>query len=142
MMRVVLDTNILISGLLWAGTPGQVLNAVNTRKIQPIASETTLDELRDVLSRPKFAKKLDAKQVTAAQLTQSYAEKADIIDPEPLPEPVASDPDDDMFIACAVTGKADVIVSGDPHLLDVGTYKNIPIITAAEFMQRLENHEK
>jgi putative PIN family toxin of toxin-antitoxin system len=137
-MRVVLDTNILISGLLWAGTPGLVLKAVDEGKIQPLASEATLDELRDVLSRPKFAAKLAAKKTTAAQLTQSYADKTEIIDPAPLPTQVASDPDDDMFIACAISGKADLIVSGDPHLLHVEMYKDIPIITAAALIQRLK----
>ena len=141
MMRVVLDTNVVVSGSLWSGAPRRVMQAVAEGKLKPLVSEAMLDELNDVLERSKFSERLKLVGKTAGQIVQEYAAKAEIIVTQPLAESVASDPDDDMFLACAVSGKAQKIVSGDPHLLTIKQYQAIPIVTVENILALLSNHQ-
>jgi putative PIN family toxin of toxin-antitoxin system len=138
MIRVVLDTNIVISGTLWSGSPKQVMQIVEAGKALPLVTEAMLDELKEVIERPKFAKRLELLGKTAQEIISQYASKAEIIEAVALDESVSSDPDDDIFLACAISGKAQMIVSGDPHLLNVKQYQNIPILTAGDFLLAVE----
>src|SRR5258708_4809584 len=137
MIRVVLDTNIVISGMLWSGTPKQVLGAVQSGDVLPLISELMLDELRDVLVRPKFASHLQRIGQSADQLISEYLGFTTVVEPTRIPQIVKVDPDDDAVLACAVGGKADFIVSGDKDLLVLGTYESIPILNASHFFNRL-----
>jgi len=138
-MRVVLDTNIVVSGLLWSGTPGRVLQAAQNGLFQAVASEAMIDELREVLERPKFEHRLGRVGKTCQQLLDKYLSYVDVIHVEPLEKSVSVDVDDDMFIACALRGNAQYLVSGDPHLLDIGQYQDVSIITASKFLVFLSN---
>lgn len=137
MRRVVLDTNIVVSGLLWSGTSQRVLQAIRDGQVQALVSEAMLDELQDVLQRPKFAPRFERLGQNPQQLFTAYSSYVIVINVEPLDETVSVDPDDDIFIACAVSGKADYVVSGDPHLLTIGEYHGIQILTAPQFLERL-----
>jgi predicted nucleic acid-binding protein len=91
-----------------------------------------------VIVREKFAKRVRAAGLSAAELVQDYEHLAEIVTPEPLPAPVSRDPDDDHVLACALAAKAELIVSGDKrHLLVLSEYHGIPIRTASDVLSRL-----
>ena len=131
-MRIVADTNTVLSGLLWQGTPRRLLDLARERKITLCTSMLLLAELAEVMARDKFAERLRAARVSAIELVQDYARLAETVTPEALPAPVIErDPDDDHVLACAVCAKAQLIVSGDSHLLDLRVYQGIPIRAAS-----------
>ena len=113
------------------------MHAVLQRHLQPIASEAMLDELKDVLSRPKFVGRLKLVGKTVEQLMGEYASQVEVVDVPPIGKAISDDPDDDEFIACALAGNAQIIVSGDQHLLKVRWYQGILILTAAEMLERI-----
>jgi putative PIN family toxin of toxin-antitoxin system len=132
--RVVFNTNILISGLLWRGKPYQCLLLARSGIVQPVYCPPMLAELTDKL-RHTFGFSENRIQAVLYDL-QRVAERVDIADSLRV---VAADPDDDKFIECAVAAGAAVIVSGDHHLLDLGKYGAIQILTAAEFLARFQD---
>jgi len=136
-MRVVADTNTVVSGLLWTGAPRRVIVAARSGILEACTSADLLKELEDVLQRPKFAQRLARTGFTAHDLVERYAAVATLVEPVVIQAVVSADPDDDAIIACALAAQADVIVSGDKHLLALGQYQNIPILTAAELVQRI-----
>ncbi len=134
MIRVVLDTNIIISGWLWSGSPRQVLNIARQRHIQTVISEAILDELRDVLSRPKFADRLIYIGKTVEEILVEYLQFAEIIEPARIDHVIDRDPDDDAVLACAIGGKSDYIITGDDHLLALNSFREIRIVSANQFL--------
>ncbi len=126
MIRVVFDTNVIISGRLWSGAPRQALRAADEGRVESFISETMLDELKDVISRPKFSERLALIGKTAEQVVQEHLQFTTVIEVDPIPPTIEADPDDDMVLACALSSKADQIVSGDPHLLNLGVFEDIP----------------
>lgn len=131
-MRVVLDTNSVISGLLWDGPASALLQAARERRIELCTSATLLAELADVLPRAKFERKLAAAQLSPEQLVYRYALLAAEIIPADIAPTVATDPDDDAVLACALAASAELIVSGDAHLRDLKHYHGIPILNAGD----------
>jgi len=136
-MRVVLDTNVIISGLLWSGTPRQALDAAKRGDIQIFTTVVLLEELRDVLQREKFAVRLTQAGVDSDTLISGIQALAILIEPQVIAPTIRDDPDDDAVLACAVAAKARFIVSGDRHLLTLAEFSGIPILNAAEFLNRL-----
>ncbi|HET6263054.1 MAG TPA: putative toxin-antitoxin system toxin component, PIN family [Chloroflexia bacterium] len=136
-MRIVADTNTVVSGLLWLGTSRQVLDIARTGKIQLFTSAHLLGELEDVLNRAKFAPRLASAGVTAHDLVLGYAALAVIVEPATLEPVVLADKDDDAVIACAVAAQSEVIVSGDSHLLKLGHHGHIRVLTAAQLMAEI-----
>lgn len=138
-MRVVVDTNTVISGLLWRGNPSRVLEAARTGSIQLFTSLALLAELDEVLQRPKFTQRLSLAAVTSRELVVGYAALASIVQPAAIAPVVIDDPDDDAVLACALAARADTVVSGDSHLLMLQEYCGIPIMTAAQLLSKLES---
>lgn len=136
-MNVVPDTNTVVSGLLWRGAPYDVLDLARLGKITLFTTPTLLAELRDVLKRPKFVARLKRVGTTPKKLSIQYAALAKLAHPEPIEPVILADPDDDAVLACALSANAQVITSGDSHLLALKTYQGIPILTAREFLDRL-----
>jgi putative PIN family toxin of toxin-antitoxin system len=136
-MRLVLDTNSVVSGLLWAGAPRHLLDAARAGQVTLHTTLVLLTELDDVLRRAKFAPRLNAAGVTASTLVVGYAALATLVAPAPITPVVLADPDDDAVLACAVAAPVDAIVSGDQHLLALGAYHQIPILTASDALTRL-----
>jgi len=136
-VRLVLDTNTVISGLLWHGTPGKLIDAARAGTISLFTSAPWLAELRGVLSRRKFAGQLETRALQAAGIFEGYAALAAIVAPAIIAPAVAQDPTDDADLACALAAQADPIVSGDPHLLNLKSYQGIPIVGTAEALGRI-----
>jgi len=134
-MRIVCDTNCLISGLLWSGPPSTILEAVEDGRHHLFISREMLTEFAAVLSRPKFISVLERASLEPEDLIRWLLRNATTILAHPLPEPVVlDDPADDMIIACAVAAGAEAIISGDRHLLSVGHYRDIPTLSASVFV--------
>lgn len=133
-MRVVADTNIVVSGLLWRGNPRHVLDAARDGIIELFTSAVLLEELEDVLSREKFAPRLEAAKVTAHELVLGYAALATVVEAEPIEPVILADPDDDAVLACALAAQCEVITSGDSHLLNLKQHKEVRILTASELL--------
>jgi putative PIN family toxin of toxin-antitoxin system len=137
MIRVVFDTNVIISGCLWSGAPRQALYAAYEGNAKLLISEAMVDELKDVLGRPKFAKRLELLKKSAEQVLTEHLRFTDVIEVQSIPATILADPDDDQVLACALSGNADFIVTGDVHLLDLESHKNIPIISVNTFLERI-----
>jgi putative PIN family toxin of toxin-antitoxin system len=131
--RVVFDTNIQISGLLWRGKPYQCLLLARAGLVEPVYCPPMLAELADKL-RHTFGFAEDHVQAVLYDVRRTST-RVDI--PGEL-RAIAADPDDDKFVECAVAAGATVIVSGDHHLLDLGQYENVHILSAAEFLNRFK----
>jgi putative PIN family toxin of toxin-antitoxin system len=136
-VRLVLDTNTAISGLLWHGTPGKLIDAAHTKSATLCTSAILLDELRGVLTRAKFAKQLEARGLNAIDVFDGYAALTTIVVPAIIHPTIVNDPSDDAVLACALGAKAELIVSGDRHVLDLKEYQGIPIVTVAEALRRI-----
>jgi putative PIN family toxin of toxin-antitoxin system len=98
-----------------------------------------LTELTRILKREKFAKVVAASGLDIEGLVLGYASLALIVEPLPIPPTIIADPDDDHVLACALAAQAELIVSGDKHLLDLEEYQNIEIVTAAKSMERIRS---
>ena len=137
-MRIVVDTNTVLSGLLWSGPPRRLLELARQRIVTLCTSPILLAELAEVIARDKFAHRVSAAGLSPLELVQDYERLADIIDPQPLTAPVSRDPDDDHVLACALSAQATLIVSHDKDLLVLHPYHGIEILPAATAVERLE----
>ena len=135
-MRLVLDTNTVVSGLLWGNKPSLLIEAALAGRVEIFTSHTLLLELEDVLPRSKFARRVAASGFAVAQLSARFALLAKTVAPAVI-SPVSADPDDDHVLACALAAQADLVVSGDSHLLNLKSYQQIPIVAPAEALERV-----
>ena len=137
-VRIVLDTNVVLSALLWRGTPYRLLYAVRQQEqVELFTSIALLEELAEVLLRPTAAKRLASIGRAPREVLADFVDAATLVTPLTVPAVIAADPDDDQVIAAAVTAAADLIVSGDRHLLALGTHGTIRIVTPAEALVRI-----
>jgi putative PIN family toxin of toxin-antitoxin system len=123
-VRIVLDTHIVLSALLWQGTPHHLLAAIRQQPgVQLYSSTALLEELADVLTRASAAKRLVLIGKSAREVLTDYVEAIELAEPIDVPRVVSDDVDDDQVIAAAVAARADLIVSGDRrHLLPIGNH--------------------
>jgi putative PIN family toxin of toxin-antitoxin system len=131
-MRVILDTNVFISALL-GGELQAVMDAWRAGDFQLIVTDEIVHEYFTVLRRPRFALPPDLVDDILAYVFR----RAVFLTPLQHLRVVEADPSDDKFLEAAIAGSTDLIVSGDRHLLSLGAYQHIPIITAREFLRRL-----
>jgi putative PIN family toxin of toxin-antitoxin system len=131
---LVIDTNVVVSALLWGGTPLALLSLAGEGDVRLYATANLLIELRATLMKPKLASALAASERTTAEHIASYRRLVTLMR-RPLPAGTWSrDPDDDQVIACALAAKADFIVTGDEDLLVLGTVGDIAIRSVAGFL--------
>lgn len=139
-MKVVLDTNILVSALISPkGVPAQLLQ--HEQAFQLVSSEEILAELERVLHYDRIQRRygLDEELIQGYLATiRATSEVVTVTNPV---QGVSTDPDDDKFLACAVVGQADHIVSGDPHLTDLESYQGISILKPRQFLDLLNRQE-
>jgi uncharacterized protein len=133
MSRVVLDTNVYISALMFGGLPGSLLDLAFLRSFTLIISSPLLEELDEKL-REKFGVSAE----DAAFLRARLENVAEVVEPRDTLRIITEDPDDNRVLECAVEGRADLIVSGDRHLLKLGKYQGISIVTVRQFMDSTE----
>jgi uncharacterized protein len=132
-VRIVLDTNVLISGIFWSGTPSKILEYWVSNKYQVLTTQPILEEYNNVLNRVSKGKKESL--VNAWML---FIVENGIVVNVRKKFKLSSDPDDDKFIDCAVSGSADFIVSGDDHLLDLKSVLNVTILKPNSFLELLK----
>lgn len=139
-MRIVLDTNTLVSGVISAnGPPRRLLDGARTQIFEICTSTILLAELLEVLARDKFAARLTQAGLTPLNIVSELRRMAYMAAPDNVPRVIADDPDDDHVIACAVAAQADLIVSGDKHLHSLGgQYKSIRIVNAFEALELIK----
>jgi hypothetical protein len=128
-MRLVLDTNVVVSALLWNGVPGELLNCASREDVIFFSSLPLLTELTDVLSRPRFEHRIAASQLSIALLVHFYARLTTLVRPHSVPR-IAPDPDDDVVIGTALAARADFIVTGDRTFLSLGQYEDLRVTSA------------
>jgi uncharacterized protein len=136
-MRLVLDTNTVVSALLWAGTPGRLLDSAENGQVTLASSAALLAELQGVLLRPKFARQLAKRELAVADLFKGYSAMVTLVSPAAIPPTITRDPADDQVLAAAISAEAKLIVSGDAHLLDLKSFAGIEIVTASEAVRRI-----
>jgi len=134
-MRVVADTNVIVSALLWLGIPHDILVAAEESRLTLCVSPVQLQELLGVLGRPKFSQRLRDLRVSAAELTAGYVRLTHVVLPQRVPRIVATDVADDEVLACALAARAKYIISGDSDLLRLRSYKQIPILSPTIFVR-------
>ncbi|WP_373509395.1 putative toxin-antitoxin system toxin component, PIN family [Thiocapsa sp.] len=126
-----LDTNIVISGLIWGGMPRRLLDLARDGRVTLFTSSVLLDELAEVIARSKFEAMLTSQDFTPAFLIQRYGMLARLVTPRAI-ERIVRDADDDAVIATALAAQADVIVTGDYDLLTLRAYNEIQILNPAD----------
>ena len=133
-MRAVLDTNVIVSAVSSPGSPpDSILGASRKEALDLVTSVPLLHELEDVLGRPRIAKRLGWTAEERAFFIEALADFAVIVAPKERFQVVKADPADNRVLEAAVAGGADYAVSGDRHLLELGSYEGIPIVTPARF---------
>ncbi len=136
--RLVIDTNVFVSGLIsLAGTPSKILASIQRKQAVHLVSDPIVEEYLRVLEYPrirKFKKVTDGFIADVAAYLLYQTERVELVSKISL----SKDPDDDMFLATAIDGRATLIITGDKiDLLSLGTVKGIPIVSASEAVQRL-----
>lgn len=133
-MRVVLDTNVWVSGLLWRGAPWRIVRLVEDNRVEVYASAAIITELRHVLSYSRLQPRQREIQQTPDDLVAAVVRLIIPVEPQLVVPVIASDPNDDIFLACALAAGARYLVSGDRHLLDLGQWGDIQIVTVNDFL--------
>ena len=123
----------MVSALLWGGLPYRLMQLAVAGEIELVTSPALIAELAEVLERPHLKPRITAQNVSPGQLLAQYQSFAQSVVPQSVPAVIATDPDDDQVLACAVAGHAELIVSGDRHLHTLGgSYRGIAILRAAQ----------
>ena len=137
-MRVVLDTNTVVSGFLWGEAPRALIDAAMDERIELFTCAALIEELAGILPRQKFAQRLAEKQLSIPALIERYSALAEIVEPASLSGPVSPDLDDDVVLATALAAHAELIVSRDKHLRNLKHFHRIPILNAADALHYIE----
>lgn len=131
-MKIILDTNVFISGVFFSGPPYQILKSWRDGKVQLVISNEILAEYQRVgeILAERFS------EVNLDPIIKLVAVKAELVLAPNLSNPICDDPDDDKFLACAIKSKNKLIISGDKHLLRVSGYQSIEIIRPRKFVDK------
>ena len=137
-MRAVIDTNILVSGLIRPrGVPGAVLRALRDGRVVPVLSPTILEEIASVLSRPWLQEKYGVDEAAVETFLRFLVARGELVEPT-IEIRRCRDPHDDMFLEAAVAGSADRLVTGDNDLLEIGSFEGVAIVAARPFAEDVE----
>ncbi|MBI4790620.1 MAG: putative toxin-antitoxin system toxin component, PIN family [Chloroflexi bacterium] len=134
--RVVVDTNILVSGTVARqGFPAQIIDAAIAGRIQFVVSAMLIDEYIDVIQRPHITKRYRQIGDRVDTVLFYLNTNAYLVKQVPIEAVVRDDPDDDFLLACALAGQAKYIISGDEHLLKLKLYRGVRILTPRIFVE-------
>lgn len=138
LLRVVLDTNVYVSGtILSRGTPFEILEAWRRQAYILVTSETIIAEIERVLRYPRIRDRYTVSERDIERLVESLRADALVVPGDCKVSGVSPDPDDDKFLACALEAQADCIVTGDLDLLGLGQYQGTDVLKPHEFLERL-----
>ncbi|WP_365776321.1 putative toxin-antitoxin system toxin component, PIN family [Novosphingobium sp.] len=137
-MRLVLDTNVVLSALLWGGKPAELINLCATQAIRLYSSERLLDELAQSLRKPKLINRVGQTGLAPDQHVANYRSVVQMVEHGDLARPASRDADDDFVLACAQAARANVVVTGDDDLLVLSAWDGIAILTVAESLSLLK----
>jgi len=129
-VKIVLDTNVFVSGVFFQGSSYQILKAWRDDKVQLVISQEILEEYQRVGETLAY----QFPGVDLGPILELLTLKAELTQTSGLPEPVCDDPDDDKFLACALASNSKVIISGDKHLLKVSGYCGINVLRPRKFL--------
>jgi uncharacterized protein len=132
MYKIVLDTNILISAIVFGGKPRKILNSVIAGKIEFATSKDILEEVEGVLSGKKYKYPVQV----VYEIRNAIEELGEIVLPKKSVNRIKKDPDDNRILECALYAKADFIISGDNHLLELKQFNGIQIVNPTEFLEK------
>lgn len=131
-MRVILDTNVLISGIFFSGPPSKILEAWADGRLKLIVSPDILEEYYRVAEnlRGRYP------EVDITPVVELLTISAEIVSAEKISQPICTDPDDDKFFACAIAGRGSLIISGDKHLLEMSGFGGIRVVKPRAFIEK------
>ena len=139
MMPVVIDTNVFVSALLFAGTPGKLIPLWKSGKIQPLITSEIVSELLRVLAYPKF--KLTEREIQYL-LYIEILPYCTVVTAKAGAVIIKEDPSDDIFLRCCEAANAKALISGDNHLLNLKSHKNTQILTPSRFLKEFREFLK
>lgn len=135
---MVLDTNVLISALLFGGHVDVLYGLITREVCTPCFTPSTLFEFSEVVRRGKFRNALERRGYQPNEVVGMVRDRSLLYPDIEIQNVIHEDPNDDKFLACALASRADFIVSGDRHLLELGSYEGIPIVAPAEFLRKIK----
>lgn len=135
----VMDTNVLVSGVLWRGVPFELMRWAEKDRLIIYTSLEILAEVYRVLYYPKFQRYIDNQQTSPGELFAKITSLCTIIQADQVVKGVCADVDDEKFVDCALAANARFLISGDKHLLDLKEYQSVRILTAREYYKE-NNH--
>lgn len=140
MLRVMIGTNVIVSSILsLKGAPAELLNAWRERRFLLLSSSAIVADVQAVMQHPHIRDKYHFSDEEIKQTVSLLEHDALLVAGDAdVAGSIPDDPRDEMFLACALDGQADVIVRGDHHMLDLGVFQDIPILTARQFLVRLK----
>lgn len=134
-LSAVMDTNVLVSGVLWRGTPFKLLKWAEKDSLIIYSSLDIMSEVYRVLHYAKFQEYIVNQSSSPGELFTKIASLCRIIHVDEVVKGVCTDKEDEKFLSCALAGDVGVLVSGDKHLLDLMEYQSVRIVSAQKFYQ-------
>lgn len=133
MIKVVLDTNVVVSSMLIPeGNPASIFKKLALGEIKNSTTQHIIEEIKEVLARPRILKRISREESNL--ILHSFEELSEKVDPKIFFDEVKDDPDDNKILECAVASTADYIISGDDHLLKLREFRGIKIVSPVEFI--------
>lgn len=134
-MRIVVDTNVLVSATYWKGDSYKVIRIANERQMTIMMSREITEEYYKVIKSDEVTEKVEKKNLMAEKIITKVINESVVVEPKDKLFVIKEDPDDDKFIECAVEGDAEYLISRDKHLLKLKKYKKIRIVKPEEFLK-------
>jgi 8-oxo-dGTP diphosphatase len=140
-MRITVDTNVLVSSSFWQGDSNKILEKVENKELCLVLSNEIIKEFSRVLNYEEIQQKIRDKNLEMKRTIEKIISISEIIEPKTKINVLKEDPDDNIILECALEGRADYIVTQDNHLLKLGNFQNIKIITPEELMNMLKSNK-
>lgn len=132
---VVLDTNVLVSALLFRGETSRLVDLWKKGRIIPVITQETFEEFKDVLTYQKFS--LNEKEIKTI-IEEEILPFFEVVEVQKKIRRICRDSEDDKFISCALSASAEFLISGDKDLCDLGKYKSVKIVKVSDFLKKFE----
>jgi putative PIN family toxin of toxin-antitoxin system len=140
--KVVLDTNVWVSAILWGGLPAKILSSAEEKSIEIILSEEILREINRILGYNRLREVYEKAGVSKDELMSIIATIGRLVDVVTRLDAVPDDDSDNRILECALDGDAEYIVTGDRHLLQLGHFRKVKILSVHEFMRLIRKKPK